>query len=76
MFKKIKVMYRLTLFRIFIWSGSKVFNYVTVYAPGNDDVKAVHFGDSFTSIVRSLEELHAMDHDCTCDEPCDDCSCN
>ena len=68
--------YKMILFRIFIWSGSKVFNYITVYAPGDDDVRAVHFGDSFTSIVRSLEELHAMDHECECNESDESCSCD
>ena len=50
---------------IFIWSGSKLFSYITVYSPDQGDIKAIHFGDSFTSIVRSLEELHAMDQECT-----------
>lgn len=76
MVNKIKTWYYHILFMIFIKTGSKLYSYVTVYAPGESDIKAVHFGDSFTSIVTSLEELHSMDRDCMCETDCgDDCKC-
>jgi hypothetical protein len=47
------------LFQIFLWSGSKLFSSVSIYAPDGEDgdVLAVHFGVNEQAIIRSCREM-------------------
>jgi len=47
------------LFRIFLWSGSKLFPVISVYAPDGDDgdVLAVHFGNCEQALANSCREF-------------------
>ncbi|MBI3878166.1 MAG: hypothetical protein HY300_19765 [Verrucomicrobia bacterium] len=49
------------LMRLFLWSGSKLFSHVAVFAPDGDDgvVKAVHFALNERTLLESCRELVA-----------------
>ena len=53
------------LMRVFLWSGSKLFPFVSVFAPSGDDgtVKAVHFAEDERALMESCREILSEDAD-------------
>jgi hypothetical protein len=50
------------LFRLFIWSGSKLFDFVAIYPNNeNDDVQVIHFADSNKALMKAAHDL--IDHE-------------
>lgn len=45
------------LLNIFLWSGGKLFHYVTIYEGKNGNVLAIHFGVTEESVIESCNEL-------------------
>lgn len=46
-------------FRLFLWSGAKLFPYVSIYAPDGDNgpVQVIHFALDEATLEKSCREL-------------------
>jgi len=52
------------LFRLFVWSGSKLFSFVAIYPNNeNDDVQVIHFADDEKTLMKSAHDLVNHEYD-------------
>lgn len=56
-YKSMNEIWRNLLLKLFLWSGSKLFNAVAIYPSGADYIEAVHFGVCEQAIAKSLTEF-------------------